>query len=76
MTKDTQAVVKLDELELGLYRRGDEVVVYVNQGGVCIFRKNVGLVAELAGEAGKVVSLETLRRVSKSVCVGSKRKAM
>ena len=70
MSKDTQAMVKLDELELGLYRRGSEVVVYVNQGGVCIFRKNVGLIPELADGDGKVVSLETLRRVSKSVRVG------
>ena len=70
MSSDTQAMVKLDELELGLYRRGGEVVVYVNQGGVCIFRESVGLVPELADGDGKVVSLETLRRVSKSVRVG------
>ena len=70
MSSDTQVMVKLDELELGLYRRGGEVVVYVNQGGVCLFRENIELVPELAGEDGKVVSLETLRRVSKRVRVG------
>ena len=70
MSNDSQAMVKLDELELGLYRRGGEVVIYVHQRGVCIFRETVGLVPELAGGDGKVVSLATLRRVAPSVRIG------
>ena len=69
MDSDTKAIVKLDELELGLYRRGNEICVYLNQGQVCIFRQIVELVPELGGVEGKVVNLETLRRLNKMVRV-------
>jgi hypothetical protein len=49
------------ELELGLYRRGDdEVVVYLNQNGVCIFRERVPLLPASADNN----SAENVQRVA------------
>lgn len=63
-----QAVVKMDGFELGVYRQGSEVVVYLNQGGVCLLRERVALLPELAG--GGDISVETLRRLAGTVRVG------
>ena len=41
MSSNTDARVMMDELEVGLYRHGDEIIVYVNQGSVCIFRERI-----------------------------------
>lgn len=52
-------------VESGHYTQGSEVVVYLNQAGVCILRVRVSLLAELAG--GGLVSVEKLRKASKRV---------
>ena len=70
-TTDAQAQVKIDGIELALYHHGDAVTIYVNQGGVCIFRERVALIPELT--ASGVVSVETLRRVcARSMASGGK----
>ena len=61
MSDSTQAILRIDGLELGLYRHGADVVVYVNQGGVCIFRKVVELLPGLAAESDPARRLAMLR---------------
>ena len=63
-----QAVIKMDGFELGVYRQGSEVVVHLNQGGVCLLPERISLLPELAGESG--VSVETLRRLGGAVRIG------
>ncbi len=56
------------EYEVGSYAKGSDVVVYVNQGGVCIFRRVVRLRPELSGKGA--LSLDQLRVLSARFSVG------
>ena len=58
----------ITDYEIGCYPSGADLVIYVNQlpCGVCVFRRRVRLFDELRGEAGRQVSVDTLRRVAVS----------
>ena len=64
MSDSTQAILCIDGLELGLYRHGADVVVYINSGGCCIFRKVVELLPELAAESDPARRLAMLRHAT------------
>lgn len=54
-------------IEVGFYpTRDNSLSVYVNQNGVCIFRRRVALVPELMGD-GTAPSLAILRGLSLAV---------
>jgi hypothetical protein len=64
MDKQTDALAarSFDEVEVGFYPAGaGAICVFVNQGGVCIFRERVGLHAELSGAARGALTADVLR---------------
>ena len=62
------ALRALLECECGFYPSADgAVIVFFNQGGVCLFRQRVELRPELSGEARKSLTISTLQALQLSV---------
>ena len=57
--------VKIEEIEVGFYPAGDDVIIYLNFKGMCIHRERVHLPEALASDGP--VGIDVLRKAAGSI---------